>query len=821
VIAADLNGDGIPDVAVVNSGSNSISIFLGKADGTLQPFATMPVGSQPNALVAADFNRDGKIDLAVVNQGDSTLSIYLGSGDGRFQHSADYGLGNCTFGTNFGSGNLLVAGDFNNDGTLDLAIATGNASNGCSATVTIFGGKGDGSFAVIGTLSGIYSPLVAGDFNHDGNLDLVAQRLVECGDRSCTYESLIFAGHGDGTFDQGHAMPCGSGVSPDFGLRLAIDLNGDHVPDLVGDCLVLIDPATVFIKTSVELPMPPTGPIPLAMAGGDFNGDGKADIVTANFSDSTISLLSGNGDGTFHQPLRYVPELAGISEMASADLNGDGIPDLVVGGLLDPGALIYFGNGDGTLREPVKIVSDLHVLKIAIGDANGDRVPDIVFGGWTDPQAPTTIRVLLGKGDGTFATPVESPGGLHPGTLLADFNGDHILDLASAFIGGVGQTAISLQFGNGDGTFRPPITEAVLNFITLTLTLGDFNGDGIPDLVARDDLQDGEIAVLLGNGDGTFRTSSMKVTPPVSDIAVGDFNHDGKMDFVVPPYVFLGNGDGTFRQQGNIDVFLGRTQVTDINGDGIPDLIGINDGQIAVLIGNGDGTFQRALRFSVGGASNFVLDDFDSDGHPDVAVSNVGSISMLLSSKPAPILPPDFNLALSAASITVKSGQSSTVMISVTAIGRFNAGVTFSCTGLPAGAACSFTPPSVTPSPDRTSTSVLTISTGTPPKASLSHGSTGLRNLALLGVPCSGIVLLGFRRRPRWKVSVLLGGLLLVMVILGGCAGLATNSSNGTGGNGGNSGNPTSSGVYTITVFGSSNGSPAIVHAQRIVLSVR
>jgi hypothetical protein len=820
VIAADLNSDGIPDVAVVNSESNSISIFLGSADGTLRPFATMPIGPQPNALVAADFNRDGKVDLAVLNQGDGTLSIYLGSGDGRFQHSADYALGNCSFGANFEPGNLLVAGDFNNDSMPDLAIATGNASNGCSPAVTIFGGKGDGTFSIIGSIPGASAPLLTGDFNHNGNLDLVAQHVVQCGDRSCTWESLIFAGHGDGTFDQGHPMPC-QVSSPEFGLRLAIDLNGDHVPDLAGGCLVLIDPATVFTKTPVELPMPPTGLIPLAMTGGDFNGDGKSDIVTANFSDSTISLLSGNGDGTFHQPLRYVPILAGISEMASADLNDDGIPDLVVGGFLDPGALIYFGNGDGTLRQPVKIVSDLHVLEIAIGDVNGDRVSDIVVGGWIDPQAPTMLRVLPGKGDGTFAAPIESSEPLADGKLLADFNGDHILDLAFTSITGDGQMAISVQFGNGDGTFRPPMTGAVVNFVPSAITLGDFNGDGIPDIIVRDALQDGDIAVLPGNGDGTFRVTTIKVVPPIGDIAVGDFNHDGKMDFVAPPYVFLGNGDGTFRQQGSIDVFLGKTRVADVNGDGIPDLIGINEGQISVLIGNGDGTFQPALRFSVGGARDFVLGDFDSDGHPDIAVSNVGAISMLLSSKPVPIPPPDFKLALSAASIAVKAGQSSTVTISVTAIGRFNSGVTFSCAGLPAGAACSFNPASLTPSANGTSTSTLTITTGTAPKAALSYGSPDFRNLGfVLGVPCAGIVLLGFRRRPRWKASVLLVGLLLAMLILGGCAGLMTNSSSGTGGNGGNSGNLTPSGVYTVTVVGNSNGSPAITHSQRIVLTV-
>jgi len=814
VVTADFNNDGIPDVAVANYGSNSISIFLGNGDGTLRLFASMAVGVRPDALTAGDFNHDGKIDLAVVNQGDNTLSIYFGTGDGRFRPGANYTASNCSSPDSQPS-DSMVAADFNNDGVLDLAVANDDPVSGCSG-VKIFIGRSDGTFNSVGSIAGVFGPLLTGDFNQDGNLDLVAQGVSECGDRGCFFQTLVFAGHGDGTFDQGHSMPC-EVSAPIDGMRLAIDLNGDHVPDLAGDCVVLIDPATVFTGTATALPMPPTGWGLTVLAGGDFNADGRQDIVTANFTDSTISVLLGDGKGAFHQQLRYVPEFPdGINTIVSADLNGDGFSDVVVGGLLDPGALIYFGNGDGTLRIPTRISGDFHVLELAIGDLNGDRVPDLVMFGFADPNGPAIIRVLLGKGDGTFAAPIDLDSLAGRSMVLADFNGDGILDLAREVIGPSPSTPIliSIQLGKGDGTFGPPITTPV-DFGAEAIVAGDFNGDGILDLIAGPGaLQEGHVAVFLGNGDGTFRNGpGYNVNPPIGSIAVADFNHDGKTDFVLPPYLFLGNGDGTFRQQGGVNGNFGKTRVADINGDGLPDLL-IGGVQLAVLINKGDGTFQPPLYFSAGGAFDFTVADFDSDGHPDVAVNSAdAAISMLLSRGAASAAGRDFQLALSAASITVRAGQSATSTVSITAMGSFNDPVTFSCTGLPAGATCSFSPATMTPPANGTRNVTLTITVSNAQTARLSPGPQGAIMFAV-GLPMFGIIFAQLRGRRQWKRSAVLVLLMIAMVTLGGCAGIVpiNNHRNTVG---------TPAGVFTITVIGTSGGSVVITRMQTMVLKVR
>jgi hypothetical protein len=272
---------------------------------------------------------------------------------------------------------------------------------------------------------------------------------------------------------------------------------------------------------------------------------------------------------------------------------------------------------------------------VAVGDFNGDGIPDLV----TANSAGNTMSVLLGNGDGTFTLKSSPAVGNAPYSFaIGDFNGDGILDMAVANCGNCSyfsynSNTVTVLLGNGDGTFT---TKSTLTVGTAPefVAIGDFNGDGIPDLAVTNG-SDNTITVLLGNGDGTFTTkSTLTVGAAPRFLVVSDFNGDGIPDLAVANSgdstvtVLLGNGDGTFSFKSspaaapsNLVLVVG-----DFNGDGIPDLATANEGVVTVLLGNGDGTFTAKTSsatdyYYVG----IVVGDFNGDGILDLALSSCGS----------------------------------------------------------------------------------------------------------------------------------------------------------------------------------------------------
>src|SRR5215831_10388909 len=222
---------------------------------------------------------------------------------------------------------------------------------------------------------------------------------------------------------------------------------------------------------------------------------------------------------------------------------------------------------------------------------------------------------------------------------VGDFNGDGIQDLAVANHEAYdGPDGISVLLGNGDGTFQAAINFGSGGNVASFVAVGDFNGDGVQDLVVANsgDFDSGNVSVLLGNGDGTFQTArSLGAGSNPSSITVGDFNGDGIQDLAVANNgfssdsvsVLLGNGDGTFQAAVNFGVGIRPAVVTvgDFNGDGIQDLAVANNGSnnVSVLLGNGDGTFQAAVNFGAGDRPvSVAVGDFNGDGRLDLAVAN-------------------------------------------------------------------------------------------------------------------------------------------------------------------------------------------------------
>jgi hypothetical protein len=320
VVVADFNGDHKADLAIANAAGGNVTILLGNGDGTFSPAAGSPVptGRGPFSLVAGDFNGDGNTDLAVANSADNTVTILLGNGKGGFVPAPGGPVP-----TGGGPLSLAVA-DFNGDGVADLAVADSGDS-----TIAILIGRGDGTFApqpvnpFLQTFNGaVY--VAAADFTGDGIAD-----IIYAGSRY----NAEFQGNGDGTFSGATTAigPIGAGS-----VSLAVaDFNGDGRPDVAAADLFANNVVTVLDFIGNLDPFPnstvPTGASPQSVVAGDFNGDGKMDLAVANSDSNNVTLLLGDGTGNFTAaPGSPLPAGAYPFCVAVGDFNGDGRADLVV-----------------------------------------------------------------------------------------------------------------------------------------------------------------------------------------------------------------------------------------------------------------------------------------------------------------------------------------------------------------------------------------------------------------------------------------------------------------------------------------------------------
>jgi FG-GAP-like repeat len=335
---------------------------------------------------------------------------------------------------------------------------------------------------------------------------------------------------------------------------------------------------------------------------------------------ATASRRRSSSSGpSFATAVPYPSGGFGPNAVAMADVNGDGKPDLIVANWCTDGTCVassvavLLGKGDGTFQAAVTYGSGgLYADSVAIADFNGDGKPDIVVGNCgfpkktaCDASSSGNVAVLLNAGNGTFSHAVSYSLGTNVGATsvaVADL-GNGTLDLIVA-AGSAGNSTVDVLLGNGNGTFGAATSYNSGGFTALSVAVADVNDDGKPDLVVANWCTDAtcvasSVGVLLGNGDGTFGAATTYDSGGflANSVAIGDVNGDGKPDVVV--------------SNANTSTIVAA-------------------GDVGVLLGNGDGTFQTAVAYSRSGvgAASVVISDVNGDGKLDLAVANCGTTGM-------------------------------------------------------------------------------------------------------------------------------------------------------------------------------------------------
>ena len=332
----------------------------------------------------------------------------------------------------------------------------------------------------------------------------------------------------------------------------------------------------------------PADSYPATVASADFNGDGKADLTTANYLSSTIAVSFGNGDGTFSDPVLFANPGNPFS-LAARDINGDGHPDIVSGNAGSNDLTIWLGNGQGGFANVGNLPVGATPFAVYVTDLNGDARPDLLSANF----GSNDISVLLGNGSGGFSAAMSIPTGATPtSAAFADLDLNGTIDVVVA---NNAAHTFSVLFGNGNGTFASPIPYS-MNQFPQSVAVGDLNEDGLTDVVSANSGSN-SVSVRLNLGGGNFGASMDFAAGSMPyGIATGDLNSDGSTDLVTTN-------------------FFGNT--------------------VSVLLGLGNGRFDPAMSFPVGAEpSSVIITDLNGDSFSDLATSNTGSnnVSILLNS---------------------------------------------------------------------------------------------------------------------------------------------------------------------------------------------
>ena len=427
VLPADLNGDGKPDLLVTNFASNfngnaKLGVLLGKGNGFFQPVVAYDAGAAGSSSIAVgDLNGDGQLDVVVANGGfcavrDNCVSVFLGNADGTLQPAVIFDAGGVSNISGQGINIPIFIADLNGDGKPDLVVANVTDQNQVGdGVIGVLLGNGDGTFQpVVRYDSGGLGtrPAALADVNGDGRLDVV---VVNCGELSfycppTTATISVLLGNGNGTFQLAKTYSRGAPGSLNDPL-LVVDVNGDRKLDIVvgnqcprenGNCVgdasigVLLGngDGTFAGATTYDS----GGNENYSLADADFNGDHKIDLAVAN--NYGTGVLLGNGDGTFQPAQTFAG--GGCCQVLVADVNLDGRPDLLAVASTGGNVNVLLGKGDGTFEaRQIFSLGGKQFSWVAVADVNKDGRPDLLSANWCSQKTcggeGGTVSVLLNK----------------------------------------------------------------------------------------------------------------------------------------------------------------------------------------------------------------------------------------------------------------------------------------------------------------------------------------------------------------------------------------------------------------------------------------
>lgn len=632
ITLGDFDGDNKIDIVVSNNGTNNILLLSSFAVYTNTSQMTYSTGnnSAPNSVAVGYFNNDNYLDIAVANSNSDTIGIFLGFGNGTFKNVATYFIGSSTTANTPYS---LAIGDFNNDNKSDIVVALRSIS-----LVGFLLGNGDGTFTIayayfIGYIS--YPDWVAvGNFNNDRYLDIITANygystvsvFLLSGNRQ--YLSVKTYSTGDGSFPSSIAIG---------------DLNNDNITDFIVANLysrtisIHLGYGNGSFRNAII--MSTNEDYPSCITTDDLNNDRILDIVFINRLACSVGVLLGLGNATFGNITTYFTGYGSyLTSVGLSDFNNDGFLDIIVtnGWHFNIGLFLGYGNGMFATQQVFSTGSGSFPVAIAFGDFNNDNQSDIVVAN----SFTNTFGIFLVNDVTDFiqTTNYLTGSSTHPySVVVGNFNNNSQLDIA-VVNSGTNDLQILMDYNNG--IFMNTTTYSInSNSHPQHVIVADFNKDNQLDIATVNHWND-SISIFVGLGNGLFNPATEYSTGSgsfPSSMTVGDFNNDNWIDIVVANQA--ANNVGIFLRFdypifSSYNIYFDRTLslpvyvvTADFNNDSCWDIAIANSGsdKIGILLGYGNGMFSKPVLYSVGNGStptSIAVGDFNNDYHVDIAVAN-------------------------------------------------------------------------------------------------------------------------------------------------------------------------------------------------------